>query len=357
MKIKILLVLTILSFMACKPNRDSTDTGNGNNESLNWASSPIRSGLVNQCFGPFNVRFSGGTGSEPVSLDTRSPDLNYYSDFRCTSVISSVQVSPSEGILTFYVKDDLVEQTSISISYGAATINSSLNLISASTLGDSISFLSIPGGRVGDCSGPIQIGFKNASGSVVNAPADIDISLNTTGAVNFYRASDCSIGANDVILSQGSSSVAVYFLNSDIAPFTLTASSAIGNISTGVGMSAGSALGIHVANNSGVQGQCIPVTMNFVDYQGNPTTYNAPVSFAITLTGTTASSYPQGDSDCTGGTGTSSFTVPAGQGSYTFYVQDDTVESMDVQLDGNGWQSSTSVNVKCGGFNGFFSGC
>lgn len=227
-----------------------------------------------------------------------------------------------------------------------------------STLGDSFSMLDIPNGKIGDCSGPIKIGLKNQAGSFIASPADILINITTLGSVDFFGDSDCSTVLSDLTFSQNAESVSLYFRTLDLIPFSIQGSSDLGSFTTAVNVSPGVASGIGITNTSGNQAECIPVTMKIIDQQGNLTSYNQDVSFSIGLHGTTSSSYPAGDSDCTGGTQSSSFVVPAGASTYTFYVQDDTIESVGVDLIGsNGWQNNGEIRVHCGGVLGFFNSC
>jgi hypothetical protein len=357
MKIKVFIILTLLSALACKPNRESGGTNNSADEKISWAIPPISAALANQCFGPFKVSVSGNASNDSINLDATSYNLSYYSDENCDNTISSILVSPNQGSTSFYIKGTAIENPVINLSFGNSSISNQLLIGDISLLGYSLSPLSIPNGSVGACSGPISLGLKK-NGQYVSAPADIDIELDTTGAVNFYSDSSCQNSVRNVTLHQKNSSTIVYFFSNDISGYALQGGSAIGSFSLNVSMVPGVATGIRIPNRIGHQGECVPVSVDFIDVQGNLTTTNHSVTFSINLDGTTSSSYPPGDSNCSGGTQSSSFTVPAGQTSYIFYIQDDTVETINVGLRGSdGTSADGSINIKCGGILGFFSSC
>lgn len=177
---------------------------------------------------------------------------------------------------------------------------------------------------VGDCSAPVLLLFRDASGNATTARQDTVATLSAAPPEGFSFFSDatCTTSIDRVSVARGDGSTSFYVSGVRAGTVTLSVTAVDLSIATqdvALEPQSPSALGFPQVSLSCVSGECSPpVSVELEDAFGNAVAASVPVAVTLTADPATGTAF-YADAACT--LGTSATTIPAGETLGTFHFR------------------------------------
>ena len=209
---------------------------------------------------------SGGGGTTTIVAVACDNGVNVTS--AAAGVTQTLSASPTAptGLGTWAVTVTAYTDDACTASAGSKKWNKSL-IVAAPVGPTKLAFISSPLSQVvGQCSGIVQVGTKNASDVLTNPTSNLTVGLATTSSGAFYSDASCTTSITSVTILSSGNTANFYYKDMTVGGPTLTASA------TGLT----SATQVETISQAG--------TGTSVATSGTPSIYGASVTFTATVT-------------------------------------------------------------------------
>jgi len=265
-----------------------------------------------------------------VALSADEASLRFYGDAACQREISSLTIPARQTDASFYFSGRAAR--SVTLTAQARDLRQGTQDESiAPGPGITFSFVTAPQRLyAGRCSSAATVAFEDAYGNRAPVPNDarvIPSATATIGTVTFYSDDTCATATGGVTMPGGTASASLWFKD-DLGPTaggeTITITTAVGAFGGAFTASQDESVGSPVpaalkfytlAQTIGVGNCSAATTVGLMDASGNRTVAEASTTVALSIPGGVMLFR---DSACAT-QGTNIVTIPAGQGSATFY--------------------------------------
>ncbi|HYI02376.1 putative metal-binding motif-containing protein [Hyalangium sp.] len=273
------------------------------------------------------VRASGSptTVIAPTTVNlntTPSASLTFYSNNTCTTVVTSVTISPGQGSASFYFKGSAPGTVAITASAGSltsATQNAFITPVPTQWR------FTTPARTVmaGSCSSLIRVQSSDPSNSAAPVAMDTTVNLGQSGTpadpqFRFYSGASCSTVVTSVTVPSNQSAVLLFFKAEKARTVTLTASGTLTSATQDHTVTPGSMAVLAFSASTPPQtllaGTCAMRTVQSQDAFGNFVSTGVTADLSASATTEFFS-----DAGCT--TPTTEVTIAAGNSSANFYFK------------------------------------
>jgi hypothetical protein len=304
---------------------------------------PLRSFTAAQCGGAGNVitvrledAFSnvvtaGGSGVGFTAASNSTGTATFFTNDTCgtTATGGNFTIPNGQSTVNVYYRDSRVGTPSVSLTNGSSLSNPAAQVHTVLVgPASQLAFTSAVQNSVPalGCSGAVDVELRDAGGNVVTVSGTRTVTMSATAAANvtWYSDSSCNtaLTGGDATITNGNSSVRVYFRAENTGAITLTAaSSGVTNGTQGATIIAAnpSQLVVTTADATIESGFCQLVTVQRQDSLSRPATPASATTVTHAVAPTSGLSYFS-DATCATALG-ATFNIASGQSSANVYVK------------------------------------
>jgi len=282
-----------------------------------------------------------------ITLTGSSANITFHSNAGCTSPVTSVAVAAGQSSASFYFKDTAVENVTITAaSQGLlnGTQQQTITPLQPTALAFSTGVQTV---QANNCSGIVRVEAQaQGAPTTVSSSTLVTLSANPSTGFTFFSNANCTGAITEVTIQTGQSNAAFYFRSTKAGTVTLTAaSSGLTSATQNHTITAGAAAkAVFVTSSRTVPaGSCsAAVTVQAADTFDNPTNVSSNLSIALSVTAGDAQFKFFTDSNCsTPAAGTTSVSIPSGQGAVSFYFRGQVARTATVTANPQGFTAIT----------------
>lgn len=286
------------------------------------------------------------SANTPVTLSSSSPTLTFYSDWSCTTPVTSLQLGSGSSQLSFRFKDTAAGTPTLTAS--AAGFTSASQAQTSTSLAPSRLGFQTRSAPVaaGGCSQQANVTLLDANGNVTKAATTVTVALTSSAATTtrFYADWQCTTQITSASIGAGGWTTSFYFSDTATGAPTLTASA--------TGLTAATQPQVLTAGASSVVFQSVArsvaagacssssssTTLQALDASGSPSNPASPIMIALSSSSPTLAFYS--DSSCTSAITTT--TVSRGSNAANVYFKDSTPGSPTLTATASGGVTGTT---------------
>jgi hypothetical protein len=263
----------------------------------------------------------------------------YYTDSNCTTVVSSVTLTTGASNASLYFKDNSPETLSMAVD-SIGLVSGPAHAYTVSTAAPAKIVLTGPASdTVASCAGPFTVTTKDSLNNTVVVSSATTATIFGGGSMTYYTDSACATSATSVSIASGTSSK-TFYVKSNLAQNTylIASTTSLGSSNLPFTLTADAAAGLNIVGQSSVGAGDCTAAMSVVleDIYGNPTPAVTTTTYNFTGVG---SAVVYTDATCT--TTASTFEILATADRMTFYMKDNTKESLVLAANATGLTGDT----------------
>jgi len=284
------------------------------------------------------------TTAQTVTLASNSTGTKLFSATSGGSSTSTVSITAGSSSTTFYYGDTKAGSPTITAS-GLTTPGTQIETITAGTASKyAITSTAVSGTASATATlGPITVAEQDTFGNATTTAQTVTLASNSTGT-NLFSATSGGSSTSTVSITAGSSSTTFYYGDTKAGTPTITASGALASGTQAETVTA-AAVNKLVITSTALNATAVstitlgPVTVAEQDSFGNATTTAETITLSSNSTGTIKFA------TTSGGTATTTVSIPAGSSSVNFYYQDTKAGSPTITAAATGLTSATQVET------------
>ena len=317
---------------------------------------------VGACSGLTTVQvrdaFSNATpvaANTDITLTGSTANITFYANANCTGPVTFVTVPAGQSSASFYFKDTVVENVTITAASGSLISGAQQQTITPLQPTALAFITAVQSVQANSCSGIVRVEAQALGApTTVSSNTLVSLTANPSAGFTFYTNASCTGAVTEVTIQTGQSNVAFYFKATKAGQVTLTAASAGLTSATQTNTitpAAAAKIAFATPSRTAQAGVCSAiVTIQALDTFDNPTTVTGTLTIALAATAGDGNFKFFTDASCSmPASGTTSVSIPAGQGSVSFYFRGQLARSLTVTANPSSFSTITQSQTVTGG--------